>query len=89
MADARISQTGLDRVLARFPEAAASLRRLALSDPEFREICEEYALAQRSLANFQARPDAAERPEVGDYQSVIAELEIEIGRCLREARATR
>ena len=55
--------------------------------PGFREICEEYALAQESLARFEARPDAAERPEIGDYRTVIAELESEIDRFLREAEA--
>ena len=52
---------------------------------EFREICEEYAFAQRSLAGFEARLDAAERPEIGDYRAVIAELENEIDRYLRGA----
>jgi hypothetical protein len=85
MADTDIAQTGLARAVARFPEAAAALCRLALTDPAFREICEEYGLAQRSLAGFEARPDAAERPEIDDYRTVIAELEIEIDRCLKEA----
>ena len=35
MVDADIAQTGLARAVARFPEAAATLRRLALTDPEF------------------------------------------------------
>jgi hypothetical protein len=83
MADAEIA--GLARAVARFPEAAAALRRLALTDPEFREICEEYALAEQSLAAFEARPDAAERPEIGEYRTVIAELENEIDRFLKEA----
>jgi hypothetical protein len=82
MADADIAQTGLARAVARFPDAAATLRRLALTDPEFREICAEYALAQQSLAGFEARLDAAERPEIGDYRTVIAELEGEIQRFL-------
>jgi len=86
MADADIARTGLDQAVARFPEAAATLRGLALTDPEFREVCEEYALAQQSLARFEARPDAAERPEIGDFRTVIAELESEIDRFLREAR---
>ena len=60
-------------------------KRLALTSPDFREICEEYALAQHSLAGFEARLDAAERPEIGDYRTVIAELESEIDRFLREA----
>ena len=86
MADADIARTGLDQAVARFPEAAAALRGLALTDPVFREVCEEYALAQQSLARFEARPDAAERPEIGDFRTVIAELESEIDRILREAR---
>jgi hypothetical protein len=85
MADADIVQTGLAQAVARFPEAAASLRRLALIDPGFREICEEYGLALRSLAGFEARPDASERPEVGDFRNVIADLESEIARFLKEA----
>lgn len=85
MADADIAQTGLARAVARFPEGAATLHRLSLTDAEFREICEEYALAQQSLARFEARPDAAERPEIGDYRILIAELEIEIQRMLKEA----
>ena len=84
MADADIAQSGLARAVARFPEAAATLQRLALTEPRFREICEEYALAQQSLAGFEARPDAAERPEIVEYRTVIAELETEIGRLLKE-----
>lgn len=85
MADVEIAQTGLARAVARFPEAEARLRSLALTDPEFREICEEYALAQQSLARFEARPDAAERPEIGDYRTVIVEIEVEIVRFLKGA----
>ena len=85
MADADMARTGLAQAVARFPEAAAALRGLALVDPAFREICEEYALARASLAGFEARLDAAERPEVGDYRTVIAELEGEIARMLKEA----
>jgi hypothetical protein len=84
MADASIARAGLEGAVARFPHAAPRLRRLALADPRFREICEEYALARQSLARFEARPDAALRPEIGDYRSLIAELEGEIDRFLRE-----
>ena len=85
MCDADFAKTGLAQALVRFPEAAAALQHLALTNPEFREICEGYALAQQSLAGFEARLDAAERPEIGDYRTVIAELETEIDRFLREA----
>ena len=86
MAKADIAQTGLAHAAARFPEAAARLRRLALADPGFRDLCEDYGLAKESLARFEARPDAAERPEITEYRSLIAELECEIDRFLREAR---
>jgi hypothetical protein len=83
MTEVHIARTGVARAVARFPEAAATVRRLALNDPAFRDICEEYALAQQSLAGFEARPDAAERPEIGEYRTVISELEGEIDRRLK------
>jgi hypothetical protein len=86
MADDRIAEAGLAHAVARFPDAAVILRRLALADREFREICVEYQLALACLAGFEARPDAGERPEVEDYRTVIAELEVEIGRLVRQAR---
>ncbi len=86
MADTDIAQAGLAQAMARFPKEATALRRLALTDAVFREICEEYALAQESLAAFEARPDAAERPEIGDYRTMIAEIESEIDRRLKEAK---
>jgi hypothetical protein len=85
MADADMARTGLAQAVARFPEASARLLGMALVDPAFREICEEYALARASLAGFEARLDAAERPEVGDYRTLIAELESEIARMMKEA----
>jgi len=86
MADADIARTGLDQAVARFTDAAATLRGVARADPAFRDICEEYALARESLARFEARPDAAERPEIEDFRTVIADLEGEMDRMLKEAR---
>ena len=52
-------------------------------DPAFREICEEYALAQRASpgSSTAGRRGAA---EIDDYRTVIAELEGEIDRLLKE-----
>jgi hypothetical protein len=86
MAEAGIARAGLSLAVARFPAEAARLRRLALAQRAFRELCEEYALALESLARFEARADAAERSEVEDYRTVIAELEREIDRYLNEAK---
>ena len=55
MADAEIARKGLAQAMAQFPGGAARLHRLALIDRVFREICEEYGLAQESLARFEAR----------------------------------
>jgi hypothetical protein len=85
MGQVDFSQAGLAHAMARFPGSSKDLRRLALSDPEFRGLCEDYALAKQSLARFEARPDAAERPEVADYRSVIAELELEFDRFMKDA----
>lgn len=89
MARADSAQAGIGQVAARFPKEAGRLQGLAVADPDFRELCEEYGLAQESLARFEAMPDAADRPEVPDYRAVIAELEGEIGRYLGEARPGR
>ena len=85
MTDTHVEPTGVTRAVARFPEAAARLRRLAMADADFRELCEEYGLAQQSLAGYEARPDAAERTEIAEYRILIAELEDEISRLLTEA----
>jgi hypothetical protein len=87
MDQADFVQLGLTQAVSRFPGAATTLRRLALTDARFSEICEEYALARQSLAGFEARADAAERPEIGDYRMVIAEIETEIDRILKDAES--
>lgn len=89
MARADSAQVGIAQIAARFPEEAGRLQGLAATDPDFRELCEEYGLARESLARFEAMPDAVDRPEVPDYRAVIAELESEIGRFLTEARPGR
>ncbi len=83
------AQARIAELASRFPAEARRLSGLAVRDPRFRELCEEYGLARESLVRFEAMPDAAERPEVPDYRVAIAELESEIGRYLGEARPSR
>ena len=73
--DMDTARSDLAHVLERFPEAANPIRRLFLADRGFRSVCEDYALARDALARFQAMPNAQQRPEVADYQTVIADLE--------------
>ncbi|MBX9748366.1 MAG: hypothetical protein K5Q68_02010 [Roseococcus sp.] len=71
---------GLNSVTACFPERAGLIRRLCLSNPSFRSLCEEYALARTCLSRFEALGDAAHGTEIADYRSVIQALEGEIER---------
>ena len=79
MAIALRSQPALARVLDRFPEYGALIRRHFLMDTSFRGACEDYDLARQELA-AQQRADAAYSE---DYRRLIEELEQEIIAMLR------
>jgi hypothetical protein len=83
-----LTMTGQDlaKVIARFPEDQDLIHRLALIDETFLGMCDEYALAQSSLAWLESREDGPHNAEVADYRSVIAELETEIDQILQRAR---
>jgi hypothetical protein len=66
----------LDKVIARFPEHGALIRRLVLQDKTFRELCEDYFAACSSQAWFQSAGEP--RPEVEEYALLIQQLEGEI-----------
>ena len=85
MADADIARTGLAQAVARFPEAAAGSAALALADPGSARSARSTPWRGRASPASRPGSDAAERPEIGDYRSVIAELESEIDRMLKEA----
>jgi hypothetical protein len=59
---------------------------LSLRDDEFADLCLDHALACDCLARFRAMPDSHQRPEIADYQMVIAGLEDEIQKLLRQRR---
>ena len=66
----------LDKVIERFPEHGALIRRLVLQDITFRELCEDYFAACSSHAWFQSAGEP--RPEVEEYALLIQQLEGEI-----------
>lgn len=78
MAKADIAQTGLAQAAARFPEAAARLCRVALRLGLPRPL-RGTSVAKENLDCFEARPDAAERPEVPECRSVLAEFDRRLG----------
>jgi hypothetical protein len=78
----------VDQVVERFPEQMEMVRRLYLSDEQFRSICEDFSLSVDSLRRFERRPDAHLRPEVDDYRTLLRELEDEIRSYLAAAEST-
>jgi hypothetical protein len=68
----------LDAIITHFPDKGLLIRRLCLSDPSFRGLCDEYGLARMCLVRFEGMNDAAHALEIEEYRSVIAALEGEI-----------
>ena len=68
----------IQRLVARFPGHASEIRRAALGDETFRDMCDDLAIALETLSRFEARPDAATCPEIPEYKNLIIELEDEI-----------
>lgn len=86
MPDPQAERLDLNQIVKRFPGSGALLRRLALSDKAFREICEDYLAAHSSLAFFEGTLAVPERPEVAEFRQIIEQLEQEIADALRRAR---
>lgn len=70
------------RILTAHPDQAATIRRLLLCDPAFRELCEDYLTVLDMIANFDPRaaPDGGDLPE--EYVRLGVELERDIARAL-------
>jgi hypothetical protein len=68
---------GLGPVIARFPMQELAIRRHYASDPDFREACEDYAIANCSLERWQA-----DEAKSAHFKAMIEELEREITACL-------
>lgn len=80
----RTPHLDLNPIIARFPTAARAIRRLALSDPAFRSICEDHSLASATLERFRQLSEHSERPEVAEYRGLVEGLQDEIRRYLED-----
>jgi hypothetical protein len=69
---------GIAAIVQRLPHRASLILRLAAEDEGFCELAYGLSLARATLAEFEARPDAAQRIEVADYRELIDELEAEV-----------
>jgi uncharacterized protein YdcH (DUF465 family) len=71
-----MARYAIQSLARRFPEHAATIRRLQASDPNFRSICEDYAEVLRALKHWEAsRPVMPER--IAEYRQSLEELEAE------------
>lgn len=60
-------------IIGRFREHEFEIRYRYARDPEFRAICDDYAVATRALAHWKKDHSKAE-----DYRQLIRELEDEV-----------
>ena len=75
--------SGMARVLQRFPEHAASIRERFHADPSFREMCSDYAEALEALRRWQASDAPQRAARIEEYRELAKALEIEIVTALR------
>jgi hypothetical protein len=75
--------SGMKRVIERFPELAASIQDSFRDDRSFREMCSDYAETLEALQRWQASdvPQKAARTE--EYRELAGALETEILAALR------
>ena len=78
-----LSDFGLERVIERFPELAASMQDRFDDDPSFREMCGDYAETLETLQRWQASADPHQAARVREYRELAEGLEIEIVTALR------
>ncbi|MCU0854433.1 MAG: hypothetical protein MUF63_05870 [Rhodobacteraceae bacterium] len=64
-------------MLALFPRRVEILR-IYLSDPAFRDLCEDLVEAHQSFQRLKALPGTPERMELAEYSRLISELEQDV-----------
>lgn len=66
----------VDLLVSRFPRHEFAIRRLYMRDPEFHEVCDDYAEVRRALEHWQAT-DQAVPARGAEYRRMLEELEAE------------
>ena len=74
---------GLQRVIDRFPELAASIRECFDVDQSFREMCGDYAETLEALQWWQASDSPQRVARIEEYRELAGALEVEIVAALR------
>lgn len=69
---------GLQRVIDRFPEFAASIRDCFDVDQSFREMCGDYTETLEALQRWQASDSPQRLARIEEYRELAGALEVEI-----------
>jgi hypothetical protein len=75
--------SGMERVIERFPELAASIEDRFQDDESFREMCRDYAETLETLQRWQASHGPYRAARIEEYRELVEGLENEIVAVLR------
>jgi hypothetical protein len=75
--------SGLQRVIDRFPQLAASIRDCFEDHRSFREMCGDYADTMEALQRWQASESPLRAARIEEYRELAEALEVEILAALR------
>ena len=69
-------------VVRRFPDRSLDIRRLALSDVDFRSVCEDFHEAETALARWTLSTSQQSTSRRAEYHILVEELAAEIVRMI-------
>lgn len=78
----------MDQLFSRFPGESAILARLLAVDDAFRNVCEDYSLAEATLAKLERFQGPQELQRIAEYRQIILELAGEIAKAIESAKRT-
>jgi hypothetical protein len=81
------TDSGMERVIERFPELAAALQERFHGDQSLREMCSDYAETLEALRRWQTSSDPHRAARIEEYRELAEGLEIEILAVLRSTPA--
>jgi hypothetical protein len=80
---AEFTNSGMERIVERFPELAASIQERFHADKSLREMCSDYAETLKTLQRWQASDGPHKAARIEEYRELAEGLEIEIAGTLR------
>jgi hypothetical protein len=78
-----LTDSGMGRLIERFPELATAIQDRFHADESFREMCGDYTETLEALERWQASSSPHKAARVQEYRELARALEIEIATALR------